>query len=676
MRGTGKPYRRGAEGDRRGRRERLQQDLSLRPLRLRGEKTSSPALVPLIVAVIALLVAGGAWRLAHRPPATERTVEVTDPQEAALREAVGKAPADPEPSRSLGRYLLGRLRPYEAMWAFQDALEVRPEDAETRRGLARALIVARLPQRALAVLAEATASSGAVGSGAPVSGAEELESRRVAAAAYLTMGDPLGAVTMLEVSGPALRDSPAALLDLGNAYEALGDDDAAGNAYRRLLQLQPNDVEGQLGLSRVATRQKRWGEALPAAARARMLAPGDPRPAYQFALALRAQGGPQANGEQAGSAIDGFRQLLRVHPTYGPAQLQLGLWQFRSGRPADAAASLEQAVAAHAGGDETRLRLAAALEASGRKADAAYQRGRYFENCQQLPQAIREYQQVGVLAPKRRDVPLLLSATFNLMEKSDQAVDAAESGFRQFPDDLPIRNRYGLLLLMADQRPKAAELCQRWSQELPRWAEPHHLLARMEREALHPAEAAKLAEKAMTLDPGNAEYCLEAARAQIALLTPDHLGQAVTTLRQGLALDPGNAEMHLRLGEALERLGDLEGARLHYLRSMDHERNVRFGAYSLSQLCPRLKKAARARFYAENVRALREREDAVTALWRQIYQSPSEADSHARMAELLLQAGDTRQSLHQLEQTVRLRPNAKQQRQIEILRRLQEMREG
>jgi tetratricopeptide (TPR) repeat protein len=602
-------------------------------------------------------------------------MEVTDPQERALREAVAKAPADPEPSRSLGRYLTGRLRPYEAMWAFQDALDVSPDDGEARRGLARALIVARLPQRALAVLAEST-GPGATGAARPAGSEDEVESRRVAAAAYLTMGDPLGAVTMLEAVGPPLRASPPALLDLANAYEALGDDDAAGNAYRRLLQLQPSSLEGLLGVSRVATRQKSWGDAFTAAAQARLLAPADPRPGFQFALALKERGGPQATGEQADSAFDGFQQGVKAHPTFGPAQLQIGLWYLRTGRPAVAVEHLEHAVAAHAGGDGARLRLAEALAAVGRKADAVYQRGRFYENCQQLPQAIREYQRLGALAPKRLDVPLLLSAAYNLMQKDEQAVDAAESGYRQFPEDLSLRARYGLLLLVTDQRPRAAELFQRWSKELPNWAEPYRLLARMEREALHAAEAAKLAEKAMALDPKNAEYCLEAARAQIALLTPDHLRQSVTTLRRGLALDPSNAEMHLRLGEALERLGDLDGARLHYLRSMDHERNVHFGAYSLSQLCPRLKKAARARFYAENARALREREDSATALWRQVYQSPSDADGHARLADLLLQAGDVKQSLHQLEQAARPRPNAKQQRQIEILRRLQAMREG
>src|SRR5438067_5781309 len=152
--------------------------------------------------LLALTVIGGGACWFH---VSFRSAEMTaeraalDPQERALREAVARAPADPEPSRALGRYLLGRQRPYEAMWAFQDALELRPEDAEARRGLARALIVARLPRRALEVLAETTTAPGSGGAAAPASGEGELENRRAAAAAYLTMGDPLGAVTMLEV---------------------------------------------------------------------------------------------------------------------------------------------------------------------------------------------------------------------------------------------------------------------------------------------------------------------------------------------------------------------------------------------------------------------------------------------------------------------------------------------
>jgi Flp pilus assembly protein TadD len=177
-------------------------------------------------------------------------------------------------------------------------------------------------------------------------------------------------------------------------------------------------------------------------------------------------------------------------------------------------------------------------------------------------------------------------------------------------------------------------------------------------------------------EPRNTDYLLESARDLIAQSTPDHLRQAAGRLRQAIAIDPTNAEAHLRLGETLERLSDLEGARLEYLRSMDHERSVRYGAYSLSQLCPRLKKADRTRFYAEIVRALREREDLAKALWRQVHHSPTDVPARVRLADLFLQGGDARQALYQLQQANELQPDKQREHQLQILRQLQSMREG
>src|SRR5207249_338182 len=121
----------------------------------------------------------------------------------------------------------------------------------------------------------------------------------------------------------------------------------------------------------------------PALSRAHQAAPDDPRPTYQLALALQARGGPRANSEAQGGAVALYRQILSTHPDFGPAHLQLGLWHLRQGRSGLAAASLERALAAHAGGEETRLRLAGALEAAGNKAEAAFHRGRYYEVIQQ-----------------------------------------------------------------------------------------------------------------------------------------------------------------------------------------------------------------------------------------------------------------------------------------------------
>jgi tetratricopeptide (TPR) repeat protein len=640
-----------------------------------------------------VLVAGVVWWHSVRRAGEETAVSAAlEPAERSLREAVLKAPRDIEARRAVGQYLVARRRPYEAMWSYQDALELSPDDPESRRGLARALIMAQLPRRGLEVLATGapTSSQNQSGGFPPQASApeiqnpksknqnDEVEDRRVAAAAYLTLGDPMGAVTMLEAVGPALDSSPPALLDLGNAFEALGDDLSAARAYQQLTQLQPDNVEGELSLARVAARHRSWAVVFAALSRAQTAAPGDPRPMYQLSRALQAGGraGSSPGLTPRQDPMDLYRRLLQSHPDFGPAHLQIGLWYLHHGQPGAAIPSLERAVAAGTGGEETRLRLAEALEASGQKAEAAFHRGRYDETIQEPLRAIREYQRLAALDPARKDVPLLLTAVYNQIDQNEQAARVARQGFEREPEDLSLRARYAMLLIMTDSRSQAAQLCQRWMKDRPNWGEPYFLLGRMEREALHPAEAVKLLDQALTRDPRNAGYCLESASALMAERTPAGLRAAAGRLRQALAIEPSNAEAHQLLGETLERLGDLQAAAREYLRSMDHARSVRFGVYSLSRLCPRLQKMDRARFYAENVRVLREREDGVQALWRQVHRSPQDAAAHAQLADLLLQAGDTQQALYQLQQAVRLRPDRAKERQLQILRRLQTMREG
>jgi Flp pilus assembly protein TadD len=109
---------------------------------------------------------------------------------------------------------------------------------------------------------------------------------------------------------------------------------------------------------------------------------------------------------------------------------------------------------------------------------------------------------------------------------------------------------------------------------------------------------------------------------------------------------------------------------------MDRDPGSRFGAYSLSQICPRLGKEPRARFYAENARVLRKRADATLMLWRQVLHTPDDAEVHARLAEQLLKAGDLEQARYQLEQAARLRPSREEsRRQADIIGRLLALRE-
>jgi tetratricopeptide (TPR) repeat protein len=562
------------------------------------------------------------------------------------------------------------------MWAFQDALDLRPADSEACRGLARALIVAQLPGRALEVLVACRRAPRGSGGAMPPDRSEELENGRVAAAAYLSQGDALGAVAVLRGIGPEVNGSAAALLDLGNAEEVLGDDGPALLAYRRLTQLEPDNVEGELGLGRLAARQRRWQTAFPALIRARRAAPDDPRPLCQLGVARLAQGGAGADQDRPGGALSFFREALRSHPDYGPAQRQIGLWLLRHGQPGAAALSLESAAAAHSGGAETRLLLAAALEGAGQKAAAAYQRGLAAEAMQQPRQALREYQRLAPLDPARKDVPLLLSAVYTHLELKERAADVARKGLERDPDDPQLLARRAQLLFMIDNRAAGAALCRSWMQRQPAAAEPYRLLGRMEREARHPDEAVRLSEQAMARDPRNADYCLETALALMATPTADHVRRADAVLRRAVSLKPGDSEVHLHRGEVLERLGDLEGALREYQRSMDDDHSARFGAYSLSQLCSRLHKDSRARFYADNVRVLRERADTMQMLWRRVIQMPGDAEAHAHLADQLLKAADLEQARYQLDQALQGDPaQNERRRQQQILQRLLALRE-
>src|SRR5437899_9791873 len=118
-------------------------------------------------------------------------------EERALREAARLHHADVEAQRSLGTYLLKQGQPYEAMWAFQNALDLRPTDGEACRGLARALIVAQLRGRGLEVVAACRIAARASGLGAAPEPGEEVEYARVAAAAYLSQGEAVGSVAVL-----------------------------------------------------------------------------------------------------------------------------------------------------------------------------------------------------------------------------------------------------------------------------------------------------------------------------------------------------------------------------------------------------------------------------------------------------------------------------------------------
>src|SRR5688572_28810479 len=113
------------------------------PLMLGG----AALVVVLVLTVLVLLrphlasdfSAGGAVALPEAPTAEEQ----------ALLAAAAASPRDPAPARRLGDYYAGGARPFAALWAYAQALQVQPEDPEATLGLAGALEAGLFPEAAI-----------------------------------------------------------------------------------------------------------------------------------------------------------------------------------------------------------------------------------------------------------------------------------------------------------------------------------------------------------------------------------------------------------------------------------------------------------------------------------------------------------------------------------------------
>jgi tetratricopeptide (TPR) repeat protein len=290
---------------------------------------------------------------------------------------------------------------------------------------------------------------------------------------------------------------------------------------------------------------------------------------------------------------------------------------------------------------------------------------------QQPHLAIREFERMAAVPPQRPDAFLMLCSAYAKMYENGRAAEVARRGLGQFPDNPDLLARRAMLLIMADNRVAGAELCRHWLQKQPDAAEPYRLLGSIARTELRHTEAVRLCEQAMEREPQNPEYCRETARALMGNPTAENQQRAADVLRRAIRLDPRNGEARLQLADVLQRQGELEAAREQYLRGMDCSPADRRGVVGLSQLCARLGKPGRMGLFGGIVRTLHDREDAARGLWRRVFLNPNDADAHARLAALLLDATDLDQARFQLAQTVALRPNQeKEKRQLQVVERL------
>lgn len=159
-------------------------------------------------------------------------------------------------------------------------------------------------------------------------------------------------------AGPSIAAAERALA-AGRAEEAVA-------VYRALSAERPADVRLQANLGRALALADRYGEAAEVLERAVELGAGDVRTLLFWGSALWESGRPEAADPVLARAMAAARG---TGAEFLAAQ-QLGRLRLWAGRPEEAVAPLERAVALRPEAADARLDLARALEGAGRSEEA------------------------------------------------------------------------------------------------------------------------------------------------------------------------------------------------------------------------------------------------------------------------------------------------------------------
>ena len=301
-----------------------------------------------------------------------------------------------------GAILLARFDLPGAEQQFRAVVEKFPQSVPAKLNLARALALEDKREDAEGVLEEALkqdpANTAALSTlttlllqqGQAGRAAVAVEAAHQAAPAhdaitaalselYVRAGDPKKALALLDQVGATLP--PQLLAARAQAQFVAGDQDAARQTWRDLLNLRPENAEIRRLLVSALVRAKKFDEARSVVQQGLTLSPGNPVLLATSVAIAQAQGGvPAALGE-----ADRLRKDAANMPA---AALLKGDVLMANRRYADAAAAY-QAEYKQAPSLVLDLRAADALQASGASAAAAQQLDDWLKHQPDSPDALR-----------------------------------------------------------------------------------------------------------------------------------------------------------------------------------------------------------------------------------------------------------------------------------------------
>jgi cytochrome c-type biogenesis protein CcmH/NrfG len=246
-------------------------------------------------------------------------------------------------------------------------------------------------------------------------------------------------------------------------------------------------------------------------------------------------------------------------------------------------------------------------------------------------------------------------------------VTLARRAYERFPDHPETREQLAALLILANDRKGAAELCQAWLKEEPGAAVPLRMLGRIAANDLRFEDAIRCYEQAIAREPENADFLIAYGEALLDAPGRERPLRALELLTRAASLAPEDARARYHLGVALMRAGRPEEARRQLLRTLDLDPH-RGPTYStIVQLARRLRAPGPADLFAGLVRRVEDRLREELALWRRTWDHSQDPDGYLALARFLVRTAAPRKAEAQLEEALRLRPDWPEAR-AELLR--------
>jgi tetratricopeptide (TPR) repeat protein len=354
---------------------------------------------------------------------------------------------------------------------------------------------------------------------------------------------------------------------------------------------------------------------------------------------------------------------------FAPAHVQLGAYYQRRRDWGRATAVLQRAFELDPENGEALLQLSRVRRATGDLSGASYYQGMYYDVKDARPKATAQYEQMTLSGDDPRG-PLLASSGYIKMDQKQKAIEAARRGLQRHPGDVNLTERLIALDMITGNLKEAEQLCREWIKRDPAAIQPIWLMGRIHLARKEYDAALKLFEQAARAEPKNPEYQFWLGSFYAERRPQPDWNRAGRYYGQAVTLQPNDARFRLNLGIALQKLGDLEGARRQFLRSMDLDPNQSAPLNNLVQVARGLKQSGQLAFWAPLVRDVEQRLRVELPSWKRVWDHPGDTEGYLPLARFLMSTGELHKARNVLEQAVALRPDlANARRELQTLER-------